>query len=317
MAQRVTNLMMVNNFNRNLNASNNRMNRLQTQMATNRKMVRLSDDPVNVIKALNARSRLNDIEQYQKNLSDARGWLQQTESSLLEVNEILKRCNELAVYASNDILTNDDRNAISEEIVQLRDQIETISNTTMGDKYIFGGYNVSSSPYEMLPDDNDVLYNGESIIDGDIDTDGISYQLNYGLEFDVAITAEQFLGYGENNIYNVLNNFYQTMSSESELNEEGLEILHENVQPFIDQIAKRQSSVLNILADVGGRSARLELMESRFQVDSINYTQMKSDVEDLDLSEAIMNFSMAEAVYRSALGVGGRILPASLMDFMR
>jgi flagellar hook-associated protein 3 FlgL len=44
---------------------------------------------------------------------------------------------------------------------------------------------------------------------------------------------------------------------------------------------------------------------------------MQSDVEDLDQGEAIMNFSMMEAVYRAALSVGGRVLPPSLMDFLR
>jgi len=71
------------------------------------------------------------------------------------------------------------------------------------------------------------------------------------------------------------------------------------------------------MAEIGGRQNRLDMMNTRFEQDTINYTQMKSDVEDLDQAEAIMNYSMAEAVYRAALSVGGRILQPTLVDFLR
>lgn len=323
MAQRITNKMMVSNYNRNQNEANVRMERLQTQLASNRKLVRLSDDPVNTVKSLTARSRLNDIEQYQKNLSDARAWLTQTETALTEMNDIVKRVYELAVYAANDVMTNDDRDAVSKEIRELRDQVETLANSTLGDKYIFGGYNVSSAPFTALPEENNILYNGESMADEDVDLDYTKYEINFGVDFDIAITAAAFLGVGKDvndkdkNIYIILNEMYNTLNTGSELNEEGLDILHENIKPFIERMDTAQKRVLTQLSEVGGRSARVEMMQERYANDNINYTQMKSDVEDLDQAEAIMWFSMAESVYRASLSVGGRILTPSLLDFLK
>ncbi len=310
MAQRITNSMMISSYNRNLNANQKRMSTLQDQLATNKKLVRLSDDPVSVVKVLNSKSKLNDIEQYQKNLRDANAWLTHTETALGEMNEVIKRTYELAVYASNDVLEPDDRQAIAEEVQQLRDQVITLANTTLGDKYIFGSYNVSSAPFMPDPETGDVLLNGTSMVFDDGDEEFIRYEINLGIDFDVAVPGNALLGVGEqNNIYFQINEFLNTIQNpESTLNE---------IQPFIGSMQNLQKSVLATMAEVGGRTSRLEMMETRFAQDNINYTQMKSDVEDLDTAEAVMKFSMAEAVYRAALGVGGRILQPTLVDFLK
>ena len=317
MAQRITSGMMVSNFNRNLNAANEKMHRFQTQLATNRRIVRLSDDPVGVVKSLNARAKLADITQYQKNLQSAQAWLTQTESALEELNTLLKRGYELAVYASNDVLSNEDRDAVSREIGQLRDQVLTLSNTTIGDKYIFGGYNFTSAPFVADLETGEIFHNGEDMVLGDPDLDFPIYEISTGVDFEVGISGAAFLGTGEENVFHIFHQFFQTISQSSDLNEDGLEMLHENIKPFIGSMLTAQRATLTQLAEIGGRSSRIEMMTDRYAVSNINYTQMKSDVEDLDQGEAIMWFSMAEAVYRSALGIGGRILPPSLQDFMR
>jgi flagellar hook-associated protein 3 FlgL len=350
--------MMVASYNRNQNAAQMRMHQFQNQLATQKKIVRLSDDPVNVVKSLNARSRLYDVEQYRKNIEDAKAWLTQTESALTEMNGIVIRAYELAVQAANDTFTDEDRTAMSHEIKQLRDQIAMLGNTTLGDKFIFGGFNVSSSPFVYNPEEAQFSFDGDGMVEvdnsgvvmynfedwqvdmseNDIDTELLQllrYQINVGQEFDVSISGLDFLGHGtwqagespgdlnldkSKNIYNILNDFYTVINALSTLNAEegeGAEILHKNAQPFIDRLQEFQKHTLSQIAEVGGRIARMDLMMDRYSKDEINYTQMKSDVEDLDLAEALMWFSMTEAVYRASLGVGGRILPPSLIDFLR
>ncbi|MDR1692665.1 MAG: flagellar hook-associated protein FlgL [Oscillospiraceae bacterium] len=370
--------MMVASYTRNQARAGVRMEKLQTQLATQKKIVRLSDDPANVVKALNARSRLYDVEQYRKNLDDSKAWLNQSETALNELNEVIKRASELAVQASNDVLTDDDRTAIASEIKELRDHVATLANSTLGDKFLFGGYNVSYPPFVFNPDEATFSLNGDNYVDVD-STGVVMYNINgtdydmsdnsidwedpYGLErqslhyeisitgdreefsvddfFSVSIPGAKFLGYGyyedelpsgnpdipldsgsdkSMNIYTTLNEFYVVTNSMSTFNIEEadeIEILHQNVKPFIKRLQDIQNSTLSQISEVGGRIARIELMEERYSKDEINYTQMLSDVEDLDQAEAIMDFSMAEAVYRASLSVGGRILPPTLVDFMR
>jgi flagellar hook-associated protein 3 FlgL len=309
---------MVRNFSRNLNNNQVKLNAWQSKLATNKQNVRLSDDPVSAVKVLNARGKQSDLTQYTKNLNDAEAWITSTETALLEANELIKRVYELSVYSANDVLGPEERLAISDEVMQLRDQLLTLGNSTLGDKYIFGGYNVTFPPFYAEAEAGEegvITFNGFDMVNDAIDIDDveyIDYKLQNGNEdFPVAISGFNFMGVGEeNNIWYIFNEFANVLQDPSRQT-------YENMSSFISSTQQLQSRVLDSLAEIGGRSARVTLMKERYSQDMINYTQMLSDVQDLDQAEGIMNFSMAEAVYRAALDVGGRVLPPSLMDFLR
>ncbi|GHU94113.1 flagellar hook-associated protein FlgL [Clostridia bacterium] len=333
MPQRITNGMMVNTFNRNLMNNSVRMDKIQSQLATNRKIVRLSDDPVGVIKSINARSKLNDIGQFGKNVQDASAWMTSTETAVTEVNTVLKRAYELMVQAANDPNGLEDLKAIGDEIIQLRDHIVQIGNTTLGDKYIFGGFNVSTSPFVTTDEDGlelgyvqlngsgEQLYN---MTDDDPEAlnaanTTLSYEIGFSIYMDIGIGPVSFMGAGEDNLFKIFNDMYHTLYGLEEDGETEMDPPPNNttLQPYIAKLQEAQRRSLATLAELGGRQNRLELVTDRYGQDTINYTQMKSDAEDLDQAEAIMNFSMMEAVYRAALSVGSRVIQPTLVDFLR
>jgi len=110
------------------------------------------------------------------------------------------------------------------------------------------------------------------------------------------------------NIFNVLHEIYQAASSGA-----GADELTRLIRPVQDA----QNHLLTKVAELGGRTRRLELLSARYEQDEINYEQMKSDAEDADMAEIIMYQKMAEAVYQAALSAGARIIQPTLMDFLR
>ncbi len=317
---RVTNGMMINTYLKNLNRNMGAMDASQEQMSTTRRINKLSDDPVGAIKVLTARAKLSANDQYQKNIADAKYWLSQTESQTLQINEALKRVTELAVNLGNDVYSEEDRQAAAVEIGQLRDQIITSANGSFNDYYLFGNYNVTQRPFDAVPADNTttpptaakVLFNGVDLLTtqpGVVPTEVRHFEIGFGLDFDVSIEGPHLLGYGDENIYKMLDNLYQAASSK--------DYSGDKIRQMISPLRQAQERILAVDATVGGRINRLEFMEDCYSMDKINYTQTLSDVEDLDMGEAIINFSMMEAVYRASLSVGGKVIQPTLMDFLR
>jgi flagellar hook-associated protein 3 FlgL len=111
------------------------------------------------------------------------------------------------------------------------------------------------------------------------------------------------------NIFDVLNALYEDTYNGAPASEIG--------RVYIKQLQQAQNHLLTQVAEVGGRSRRLELLEIRYAQDEINYTQMMSDAEDVDFAEVIMNQKMSEAVYQAALSAGARVIQPTLMDFLR
>ncbi len=146
---RITNSMMVNDLKRNMNNNMLRMDDLQRQLSTNRKINKPSDDPAGIVKALRFRTNLTEGEQYLANISEASNFMQTTDDSLNSMTEILHKIRELTVKAATGTNDKDANRAIADEISQFNEQLKMVANSAYGSKYIFGGTNVTETPYQQ------------------------------------------------------------------------------------------------------------------------------------------------------------------------
>lgn len=310
---RVTNSMLLSNYLKNINNNLNAVGDMQQQMATGKRINKISDDPIGAISTMQIRTKLYKSEQYQKNVDKAQSWLDETESSVLELNEVLKTAYETAVNQATGTMDAQDKAAAAALIAQLRDHLMTIGNAKSGDKYIFGGYNVTNPPFEVDASGN-ILYNGLDLTDetdaalAAIADDSISYAVGFNITLDISINGAQLFGTGDDNLYTLLDSFYKALSNDAPT---------EELSGYITRIQEAQSNVLSIEAEIGGKTNRLELIQNRFEDDILTYKERKSKIEDVDEAEAIMNYKMAETVYEASLQIGSGIIQLSLADFLK
>ncbi len=66
----------------------------------------------------------------------------------------------------------------------------------------------------------------------------------------------------------------------------------------------------------GARGSRLELVSSRLSSQKSTFEILKSENEDVDLSEAVVQLTSAEMTYEAALKATGKIMQVNLMDFI-
>ncbi len=137
---RVTNSMMVNNMMRNITKNYGRMDKLQQQMSSGKKFNRPSDDPIGVSRSLRFNTEVATMEQYKRNADDVGSWLSTTEMAISNISDILKRAKELTTQASSETNSVNERNAIAEEIKELKNQLIQIGNTTYAGSYVFSGF---------------------------------------------------------------------------------------------------------------------------------------------------------------------------------
>ncbi len=145
---RLSHSMLFDSFVSYLNQTTSYLQQLYEKAAYQKKIIRPSDNPAAKSKILQYKDSINAIDQYQKNIDSAQGWLGLTDDTLNQVQNILTRLTELAVQASNGSLIDKDRKTIAQEVKQLFDQLLALSNTTYEDKSIFAGHKLSSPAYE-------------------------------------------------------------------------------------------------------------------------------------------------------------------------
>ena len=142
-----------------------------------------------------------------------------------------------------------------------------------------------------------------------LDSEQIEFWVGTGLKMDATLNSIGLAGTGPQNLYVMLDNLYN-------------DLMHGQTVPNIQQayitpLQNMQGGLLAKAAELGGRMNRLDMLANRYEMDFINYTQLKSDAEDADLAELIMNFNMAMNVYNAALSSGAMVIQKSLVDFIR
>ncbi|MBE2905763.1 flagellin N-terminal helical domain-containing protein [Anoxybacillus flavithermus] len=91
---------------------------------------RAADDAAGLAISEKMRSQIRGLEVAERNALDAISLIQTAEGALSSVHSMLQRMRELAVQASNDTNTADDRAALDQEIQQLKTEITRVAMST-------------------------------------------------------------------------------------------------------------------------------------------------------------------------------------------
>ncbi len=151
---RITNKMMNNNTLRNINSNKGYLDKLNTQLASGKKITRPSDDPVTAIRALKLRSNLTEITQfYDRNTNDAGAWLQATQDAVESTKGILTSMKAQFTTGATGTNTVESRNAILAELKDLAKQIYDDGNADYAGRSLFTGYRTST---DLIVKDEDL-----------------------------------------------------------------------------------------------------------------------------------------------------------------
>ncbi|PDM39209.1 MULTISPECIES: flagellar hook-associated protein FlgL [unclassified Geobacillus] len=300
---RVTQSMLANNMLKHLSASYANLGKYQEQLSTGKKINRPSDDPVVAMKGMAYRTNLTEVEQLKRNFSEAYNWIENSDAALDKATQALQRIRELVVQASNDTYEETQRQAISQEIKQLTEQLVTIANTKVGDKYIFNGTNTLQPPVQMVNGSITTSNNAEEV----------KIELAKGIYIGVNVDPTKVFHYDASQKGKGLFSDLQSLANDlDDPTKTG-----KDINEYLGYIDQHISKLLSARAELGARMNRVELMEERIGQQEIIAQKMLSDNEDVDMERVITDLKVQESVHRAALAVGARIIQPTLVDFLR
>jgi len=138
---RITNKIIQRNNLSNINTNKIYQDKLSTQMSTQKKINRPSDDPVVAIRALRLRSNVTEITQYySKNIPDAESWLSVTEAGLKNLSQIMTNMITRCTTGANGPLNTSNRKIILEELQGLGEEVYSTGDADYAGRYVFTGY---------------------------------------------------------------------------------------------------------------------------------------------------------------------------------
>ena len=301
-AGRITESMTGRRLLADLNASTNRIAQYQRQISSGRRIEKPSDDALATHNAMRLRSELQAIENDQRSISDAKGWLDTTEAALGSITDIVQRASELVLQGANGTMAQTDRNKIADEVDQLIETAKSAANANYGGRYVFSGTMTNVKPY---------LSGAVDTWQGDLGGQ-IFRQVGAGQTIAVNVRGEDVLGNGnvpgDDKLLGTLRRVADDLRSGNLTDLRGVDIA---------DLKKNLEQVTSARGVIGALSTRIESASNRLSQIELATTGLLSETEDTDVAKALIELTTQQNVYQAALKSGQTLIQPSLLDFLR
>ena len=274
----------------------------QDKIATGKKVLKASDDPVAAATISFVRDQKVMLDRFATNIDRAQTRLTLTENVVAESVNLLTRAYELGIQAKNDTLTAVDRRAISFEISQIRESMMSLANSKdVNGNYLFAGYRTNIQPF-VSNEAGEVTFAGDRGVHSVQISD--SLRANTGLDgADVFMRVD---------IDGTTKPFFDVLTSmEREL--QGGTINNDTVAELnacIDHFAVNQTRV-------GAELNKLDYQRSAMERRVLLMDENLSGLEDADLANLVSELQTMivsrDAAQRSFVQIGQQ----SLFDYIR
>jgi flagellar hook-associated protein 3 FlgL len=279
-----------------LQRSQSRSQKLQSQISGGKQLTRPSDSPTGTVTSLQLRGEVRATQQYSRNADDGLGWLGAIQDSLSDASTSIIRIRDLTVQALNSSNTDGARQALSEEIDNVRATLLDQSNIKYLNRPVFGGTTPGGGSYDST---------GKYIGNDNQTTRTVGPNAKVRID----ITGQEVFGKDTDptQLFTVLSNLSSAIKDNDTT----------AMSTGLENLDTAHNLLKSALSDVGARYNRVTQMKQSADDHLLSVSSQLSDIEDVDLPKAIMELQIQQTSYQAALAATAKVIQPSLIDFLR
>jgi flagellar hook-associated protein 3 FlgL len=266
------------------------LNNANLIVTTGKRINKLSDDPVGVTQGLNIKAALANIEQLGRNISLGNLWLASSESAMSQTQGIVSELKALSVQMASATTDAASRNSAAQIVQNMLAEIVTLANTDVSGRYIFGGTKTDAAPFSQ-----NGTYSGNND----------AFTIRSGKNATIEVGSDGSAAFGT--LFTTLSAF-QTALETNDVS--GIQNAMTGLDTNFDAITEK-------ISYVGAQMRRIEVKGEILENLSLSNTERLSEIEDADITEAIMNLKSVEFAYQATLASSARVMTLSLVNYMK
>jgi len=308
MVMKVSTSMFFDNASKQLGSIQSSLAKTQTQLSTGKQINRPSDAPDKSSLITRLQSEMTRQASYQSNLNAVNVRLQAEDTALRNTSNVMYRFKELAVQAANDTLSTADRNTLSFEMIQLREQILSMANSQDSNgNYLFAGSRVAQQPFGEDAKGR-VVYQGDQ--SRMLVPVGDNRQMNLnipGSDVFVRLVRDDDKG----NKIGV--GFFQALS---DMVDAVKNTDRPNIQRGIKELDRMQQGISDASAQLGTDMNVVDSQGAVLDEITLRLKTTLSDVQDLDYTEAITKMNKDQLALEAAQSSFAKISKLTLFSYI-
>ncbi|WP_275546602.1 flagellar hook-associated protein FlgL [Pseudomonas sp. Marseille-Q0931] len=285
---RITNSQITSMMHSSMNASSAELGKLMQQMATGKRILLPSDDPVASVRVLRVEREEASLEQFRKNIANVSGSLSTQEANLKSTSDAMLNVRDLLLWAANGSNASEDLAAMAGELSIIEDTIFSFANVRDEEgRYLFSG-TLSDTPALAF----DAATQTYSVTGNDKHRQAA---VANGVLVDENVTAASVFGAG----VDVLNELRSLINT---LQDPALDATDPAVrQQIVDTLGaldEAHGRVMGSVTELGGRQNALTLLTDSNEDVSLVNQKIEGELSKLDYAGATIDLNN----YQLALG---------------
>lgn len=309
-----------------ISRSKGRMENLQLQSSTLKKVNQPSDDPIGSAKILELRTDKVTNDQFMTSSKMAEMFLNNTDHALSDLADLILRAKEIAINQSSGPSSSEStRLGVAEEVSQLYQQAISTGNRRIGDRYLFGGYKNHIPP--VSPDGKYSGDDGQIMIEISKDVFVAMNVTGYdAFNTRPDLVKKEVYGPDGTPVRAPASNNEPSTNSAGNVNVFGvlqdlrIALLTGNmqgIQSSLDQLDDMHTKLVSLRAKVGSRVSGIQSTNTALERHNLTNATLNSAIEDADMVQVMGDLAKEETVFRSSLQSSRRLIQPTLMDFLK
>lgn len=292
MSTRVSTAQLYQNVHQNVATAREREITSSNKAATGMEITKPSQDPAGWLQSAALKDGLSMRENMTRNASVAQHMLDANDGVLSQLQDSVQRAYELAVQASGDTLSHENRIAIREEIVGLYQNSIAALNTQYQNRSLLAGYATDRPAFAR-----DGAFLG--------DNGSFEIEVTKNLKVPLNLSGERVV-YGEGDELGV--NLLETMSRLCEglcYNDTGL------IQSTLDDFRQGNDQISRARAEVGARMSQVKNVIDSNELRSIDDKDAISRISEADMIKVLSELARDQTVVKAAISSGQELLKSA------
>jgi flagellar hook-associated protein 3 FlgL len=272
-----------------LDQARQQINQADAQLASGRTINQPSDNPAGTAALVLNHAAQSQADTFRQNISDLQSKMQIADSALSSAESAIQQAISLGVEAGNSNLSNQDRQAIAQQLSGIQQQLLGIANATAGGTYLFGGTLVTTQPFTLNPSDpSGVTYNGNSAV--------MSVEIANGQSVTTNVPGNQLFLNPAGSVFGALNQLITAIQSNS------------GIATANTAFGQAASEFNTERLAYGTSLNQLQSTDTFLANDQVQLQTQEGNISAADLAKVVTNFSQADVAYNSLLQAESKIL---------
>jgi flagellar hook-associated protein 3 FlgL len=285
-----------------LNQVSTTLSNAQLEVSTGLKMRNVSDAPDQVSELLQARANLSSSQQISTNLVNVKSEVDTGEQSIGSAVTLFDQVQTIAAEGATGTQTAASRAGLAQNLQSILQQMVGLANTNIGGRYIFSGDADQTQPYTYDSTQTPPV----GVYQGSSSTRMV--QNANGTTFPVALTAQQVFDSSDpsTNVFAAINGLITSLNNNDQTGTATIEAGLSGTASYMNQ----QLSFYGTAQDtVAAATDYAQNQQTELQ------TQI-SNLQDADVTSAIMTMTQAQTQEQAALASEGQLPRQTLFSFL-